>query len=224
MFNQIKAAIIDLDGTMVDTAPDFLVAINAMREEFVLEPLSIDTIKRMVGQGVENLVRRVLAVDFTEDAVNKMFDAALAAYQKHYLPANGTYSELYPKVPEGLRALRSKGLRLACVTNKPMAFTIPLLVKKDVAEYFDLVIGGDSLPRKKPDPMPLLHVCHEFNLEPAQVLVIGDSSNDAQAAHAAGCPVVLVPYGYNHGEAIQTVKSDGIVETLLDAAQLVSQK
>ncbi|MES2050240.1 MAG: phosphoglycolate phosphatase [Pseudomonadota bacterium] len=223
MLNNIQAVIIDLDGTMVDTAPDFLVAINNMRAGFDLAPLDLDTIKRFVGKGSENLIHRVLAIDFSETQIQQHFAGALAEYQRHYLAINGAYSKLYPDVIEGLQALRARGLRLACVTNKPMAFTVPLMAKKEIASYFDLIYGGDSFARKKPDPIALLQVCTDFNLSPSQVLTIGDSSNDAQAARAAACPVLLVPYGYNHGEAIQNVESDGIVASLLVAAQLLSR-
>lgn len=224
-FQNIQAAIIDLDGTMLDTAPDFLVAINRMRAEFSLQPLDIVTITNFVGKGSENLIHRVLSTDFAPDQVEQHFEQAMASYQKHYLAINGDYSTLYPDVIEGLQALKAQGLRLACVTNKPIAFTTPLLDKKGLTDFFEIVYGGDSFARKKPDPLPLLQVCLDFHLAPAQVVAIGDSSNDAKAARAAGCPVLTVPYGYNHGEAVQTIESDGIVETLLAAAQfLVSKK
>lgn len=218
----LRAAIIDLDGTMLDTAPDFHVAINRMRDELSLAPLAIETIKNFVGQGSENLMRRVLGVDFDAAGVEQRFEQALASYQQHYLAINGDHSTLYPGVREGLEALRAKGLRLACVTNKPLAFARPLLAKMQLDGYFDIVYGGDSFAKKKPDPMPLLQVCTDFALEPHEVVAIGDSSNDALAARAAGCRVLNVPYGYNHGQPIQEVDSDGIVETLLDAAHLIS--
>ncbi|MBI1890138.1 MAG: phosphoglycolate phosphatase [Burkholderiales bacterium] len=218
----IRAAIIDLDGTMVDTAPDFHVAINHVRADLDLAPLDIETIKKFVGKGTENLIRRVLAVDFTSDQADAHFPAALASYQRHYHVANGTYSALYPDVQEGLVALQEKGLRLACVTNKPIAYALPLLEKMGLKSYFELVYGGDSFAKKKPDPEPLLQVCADFALQPRHVVAIGDSSNDAQAARAAGCRVLNVPYGYNHGQPIQNVDSDGIVSTLLDAALCIS--
>jgi len=218
----IRGAIIDLDGTMLDTAPDFHVAINRMREELDLAPISVDMIKDFVGKGTENLMRRVLAVDYEPAEAERHFEQALAAYQRHYLAINGDYSTLYPEVREGLDALQAKGVRLACVTNKPIAFTLPLLEKKGLRQYFEVIYGGDSLPTKKPDPAPLLKVCADFALQPRQVVAIGDSSNDAQAARAADCWVLNVPYGYNHGQPIQEVDSDGIVSTLLDAANLIS--
>ncbi|WP_374363532.1 phosphoglycolate phosphatase [Pseudoduganella danionis] len=217
----VRAAIIDLDGTMLDTIPDFHVAINSMREELGLAPISQEQITLMVGKGSENLIRAVLALDLAPDVVEAKFAQAMDAYQRHYLSINGQFSSLYPEVLEGLSALKQQGLRLACVTNKPISFTTPLLAAKGLNSYFEVVYGGDSLARKKPDPLPLLTVCADFGLPAAQVVAIGDSSNDAQAARAAGCPVLTVPYGYNHGEAIHTIDSDGIVDTLLSAATLI---
>ena len=218
----IAAVIIDLDGTMIDTLPDFEVAINAMRATLDLAPITRARIGDMVGKGSEHLIRSVLALDFDGAAVEARFEAAMAAYQRHYLAINGDHSALYAGVLAGLEAMRAQGLRLACVTNKPIAFATPLLAQKGLAPYFELVYGGDSLARKKPDPLPLLTVCADFGLAPAQVVAIGDSSNDAQAARAAGCFVLTVPYGYNHGQAIHETDSDGIVETLLEAATLIS--
>jgi phosphoglycolate phosphatase len=221
-FNGIRAIIVDLDGTMVDTAGDFRVAINCMRAEFDLLPLPVTTITDFVGKGSEYLVRGVLSLDWESQQIEAHFEAAMASYQRHYLDINGDHSTVYPGVKEGLQALKEKGLRLACVTNKPIAFTEPLLEKKGLRSFFEIVYGGDSLPRKKPDPAALLQVCTDFGLKPNQVVAIGDSINDAQAARAAGCFVLHVPYGYNHGHAIQEVDTDGIVNTLLDAAPLIT--
>jgi phosphoglycolate phosphatase len=176
----------------------------------------------MVGKGSEKLIRDVLALDFDSARIAAVFDNAMAAYQRHYLAINGERATLYPEVIEGLRALKALGLRLACVTNKPIAFTLPLLERKGLAPWFELVYGGDSLPKKKPDPLPLQQVCRDFGLAPEAVVAIGDSSNDAEAARAAGCFVLTVPYGYNHGMPVQTINSDGIVNSLLDAATLIS--
>ncbi len=217
----ILGAIIDLDGTMLDTVPDFHIAINAMRAELGLKPIAADTIKDMVGKGSENLIRSVLALDMDATSVEAHFEEAMTSYQRHYLAINGQNSALFPGVLAGLDAMKASGLRLACVTNKPIAFTTPLLAQKGLDGYFEVVYGGDSLPRKKPDPLPLLQVCKDFDLDPAQVVAIGDSSNDAEAARAAGCYVLTVPYGYNHGQAIHETDSDGIVSSLLDAATLI---
>ena len=222
LFAEIRAAIIDLDGTMLDTAPDFLVAINAMRAELQVAPIEVDVITKFVGKGTENLVRSVLGLDYSHDQVGERYEPALEAYMRHYSAVNGKYSTVFPGVAEGLRLMQQQGLRLACVTNKPIAFALPLLETTGLLPAFEVVYGGDSLPRKKPDPMPLLQVCADFSLAPHKVVAIGDSSNDAQAARAAGCRVLNVPYGYNHGQSIHDVDSDGIVNTLLDATRLLS--
>jgi phosphoglycolate phosphatase len=217
----VKAAIIDLDGTMLDTMPDFHVALNGMRADLGLAPIAQEAITPMVGKGSENLIRSVLACDFDAPTVDARFDEAMASYQRHYLAINGQFSVLFDGVLAGLDAMRANGLRLACVTNKPIAFTTPLLALKGLAGYFDVVYGGDSLVQKKPHPLPLLTVCRDFDLAPASVVAIGDSSNDAEAARAAGCPVLTVPYGYNHGRPVQEIDSDGIVDSLLSAAELI---
>lgn len=222
LFSAIRAVIIDLDGTMLDTAPDFLVALNAMRADFDLTKIDLATVKLLVGKGTENLIERVLAIDMNADESAKHFDAALASYQQHYQQINGQLSTFYPEVMTGLQAFKDKGIRLACVTNKPIALTLPLLMMKGLSPFFEVIYGGDSFLKKKPDPLPLLQVCKDFALQASQILAIGDSSNDALAARRAGCPIVLVPYGYNHGEAIQSIESDGIVANLLDASRLVS--
>jgi len=218
----VKAAIIDLDGTMLDTMGDFEVALNNMRAELGLGPVTVAQISLMVGKGSENLIRRVLALDFDEAGVAARFERAYESYQRHYIAINGEHSDAYPDVEAGLRAMQQRGLRLACVTNKPLAFALPLLKRKGLDGYFEVLYGGDSFEKKKPHPMPLLAACEFFGLPPAQVVAIGDSSNDAQAARAAGCPVLTVPYGYNHGVSIHETDSDGIVDTLLHAADLIS--
>jgi phosphoglycolate phosphatase len=217
----ICAAIIDLDGTMLDTVPDFELALNGMRAELGLAPISQDTIKPLVGKGSEKLIRDVLSLDLPADRVTELYGRAFESYQRHYLAINGERSEMYEGVEEGLRSLKEQGLRIACVTNKPIAFARPLLAQTGLAGYFELVYGGDSLAKKKPDPLPLLQVCRDFGLAPQQVVAIGDSSNDAEAARAAGCFVLTVPYGYNHGRPVREIDSDGIVDSLLDAAKLI---
>ncbi len=218
----IKAAIIDLDGTMLDTVPDFEAALNGMRADLGLAPITQATIKPLVGKGSEKLVRDALLLDWDAARVDAVFEEALAGYQRHYLAINGDHSTLFEGVIEGLQAMRAQGLRLVCVTNKPLAFTLPLLDQKGLAPYFERVFGGDSFEKKKPDPMPMLGACAALDLPPSMVVAIGDSSNDAESARAAGCFVLTVPYGYNHGRPIQEINSDGIVSSLLEAAEQIS--
>ena len=209
----IDAAIVDLDGTMVDTVGDFEAALGAMLTDQGLPHVSRSFIERTVGKGSEHLIRSTLA-EVGADAA--LYDTAWARYQHHYLAINGRHSDVYAGVAEGLAALRGAGLRLACLTNKPTEFARPLLQAKRLDGYFELVFGGDAFERKKPDPLPLIKTCEALGTLPARTLMVGDSSNDASAARAAGCPVVLVTYGYNHGEPIRAVNADAFVDSLVE--------
>ncbi|ANY61247.1 phosphoglycolate phosphatase [Comamonas aquatica] len=220
---EVDAAIVDLDGTMVDTIGDFAEAIARMLADLQLPALDAALIEHMVGKGTEHLLRSVLAhvlaqaghsADALPAAVARLLPTALARYEQHYLAINGQHSALYAGVLEGLQALRAGGLRLACVTNKPLAFTRPLLAAKGLQGLFEQVFGGDSFATKKPDPLPLLKTCEALGTTPARTLMLGDSSNDAQAARAAGCPVVLVTYGYNHGQSVEAVGADALIDSI----------
>jgi phosphoglycolate phosphatase len=207
----LQAAIVDLDGTMVDTLGDFDAVLNITLAELGLAAVDRAFIERTVGKGSEHLIRSTLA---QVGAPASLFDAALTLYQRHYLRLNGDHAAVYPGVLEGLEGFRRRGWKLACLTNKPLAFARPLLEKKGLAGFFEVVFGGDSFERKKPDPLPLLRTCEALGTLPARTLMVGDSSNDARAARAAGCPVVLVSYGYNHGQPVGEVDADGVVDRL----------
>jgi len=211
----LDAAMVDLDGTLVDTLGDFTVALNRMLDELALPQVAPAAVESMVGKGSEHLIHSVLRhVREGREADAALFHAAWQCYSRHYLQVNGLHSRVYPGVVEGLRELRARGLRLACLTNKPGDFAKPLLAAKGLTGYFDFVFGGDAFDRKKPDPLPLLKTCEALGSRPERTLMIGDSSNDAQAARAAHCPVVLVSYGYNHGEPVHGVDADGVIDSL----------
>ena len=231
---QFQTAIVDLDGTMIDTLGDFEVALNRALADLDLPPVTRALVERTVGKGSEHLIRSVLAHQLalpevkglanTCDArsVENLYEAAWQRYQHHYLAINGEFAAVYPGVVEGLQHMRDAGLQLACLTNKPLSFAKPLLQAKGLDHFFTHVFGGDSFERKKPDPLPLLKTCEALGVSPAQALMVGDSSNDAQAARAAGCPVVLVRYGYNHGEPVDGVDADAHVDTLIDIPQALA--
>ncbi len=209
-----QAAIIDLDGTMVDTIGDFVVVLQHTLADLGCHPVEIARVDRAfisltVGKGTEDLLRRSLAQAWglTPDAaeVAEALPEALHHYHEHYPRLNGEASDVFPGVAEGLRQLRELGVPLACLTNKPTAFARQLLERKGLLPYFDQVFGGDAFERKKPDPLPLIKTCEALGTSTASTLMVGDSSNDAQAARAAGCEVLLVTYGYNHGHPIQEV-------------------
>jgi phosphoglycolate phosphatase len=222
---RFDAAIVDLDGTMVDTLGDFAEALNRMLRDLSLPGVAPAAIEVMVGKGSEHLIHSALVHVMVpaegagaEARARAQFDRAWERYQHHYLAINGQHSAVYAGVAQGLEALRARGLRLACLTNKPGSFAKPLLAAKGLDGFFELVFGGDAFERKKPDPLPLLKTCEALGTSPARTLMIGDSSNDARAARAAGCPVVLVSYGYNHGEPVRGVDADGFVDSLAELA------
>lgn len=221
----LQAAVIDLDGTLVDTLGDFAATLNLMLADLALPPVDRVTVERLVGKGSEHLIRGVLALAGWSEARMDAPDGyarAWQAYQDHYRHINGRHSEVYPGALAGVQWLHARGLKLACLTNKPTEFAQGLLQAKGLAGYFQVVFGGDAFPRKKPDPMPLLKTCDALGTLPARTLMLGDSSNDAQAARAAGCPVVLVTYGYNHGEPVRAVDADGWLDSLDELSRLVS--
>jgi phosphoglycolate phosphatase len=221
----LRGVIVDLDGTMVDTLGDFEAALNRMLAELDLPPVSRPLVERTVGKGSEHLIRSVLEHQLALPGVHtqgqpgygradELMAQAWRIYQRHYLEINGAFSDVYPGVLAALQQWRRNGLLLACLTNKPLNFARPLLKSKGLDGFFTQVFGGDSFERKKPDPLPLLKTCEALGTLAAQTLMVGDSENDGLAARAAGCPVVLVSYGYNHGRPIREVDADGYVDSL----------
>jgi len=208
---RLDAAILDLDGTLVDTLGDFVAVLDLTLADLGLPRVQRRFVERSIGKGSDHLIRSTLAQVGADPSLR---DAAWAAYQRHYAGINGRHASVFPGVPEGLTRLRAQGLRLACLTNKPGVFAAELLRRTGLAGHFERVFGGDAFARQKPDPLPLVETCKALGTVPAHTLMIGDSSNDAQAARAAGCPVVLVSYGYNHGEPIAAVDADAHIDRL----------
>ena len=210
----VRGVIVDLDGTMVDTLGDFEAALNRMLAELDLPPVTRALVERTVGKGSEHLIRSVLEHQLALPQVDALLVPAWRIYQRHYLEINGAFATVYPGVMAGLQQWQDSGLQLACLTNKPLDFALPLLKAKGLDVFFTQVFGGDSFERKKPDPLPLHKTCEALGTLAAQTLMIGDSENDGLAARAAGCPVVLVSYGYNHGRPIREVDADGYIDSL----------
>ena len=217
----IKAVVIDLDGTLLNTAPDLAHAAQLMMADLGLPCPSQETIATYIGNGVSRLVKRVLTGEMDAEPDPALFERAIAAYQKHYGEHVALHTRPYAGVVAGLDAFKAMGLRLACITNKAEQFTHPLLKETGLFDYFELILSGDTLPKRKPDPLPLLHACEYFGIAPHELLLIGDSLNDTQAARAAGCPVFCVPYGYNRGRPVSELDLDAITPSLLDASELV---
>ena len=212
----LRAVLLDLDGTLLDTAPDIAAAANAMLAEQGLAPLPAVAVRDFIGGGIPALVERCLRARGAEPN-----EDALRSFREHYQVLNGSAATPFPGVVAALRRLRTAGLRLACVTNKASAFTLPLLEKSALAALLDVVVTADQVGRRKPDPEPFLHACRALGVGAAQSAVIGDSANDAEGARAAGCPVLLVSYGYSEGRDVRTIDCDGVVDSLGEAAERV---
>ncbi|HET8748488.1 MAG TPA: phosphoglycolate phosphatase [Ramlibacter sp.] len=215
----VRAAILDLDGTLVDTLGDFHAALEEMLAGLGLPSIAAATISGFIGRGTEHLLRQTLA---HVGAPAQLYPQAWERYFAAYRRINGRFSRVFPGVEEGIATLRAAGLRLACLTNKPGEFARGLLEAKGLAPAFDAVFGGDAFERKKPDPLPLLKTCAALGTAPAATLMIGDSGNDAAAARAAGCPVLLVTYGYNHGEPVRQVDADGWLDSLAGVGEVLA--
>lgn len=209
---EVRSVSLDLDGTLLDTVPDLAAAANAMLAELGLPLRSADELRTFVGGGIPRFVLWCLPEDRRDGDVHA---TAIDIFKRHYAASNGRYATRYPGVTEGLEALRQRGIRLACVTNKAAAFSEPLLIQTGLAPYFEFTLSGDSLPEKKPHPLPLLEVCRRLGSEPKLHMHIGDSRHDAAAALAAGCISVTVPYGYNEGMSVEALLRDAATDVIV---------
>lgn len=220
------AILIDLDGTMMDTLPDLAAASNRMRSDFGLEPLPARKIGAFVGKGVDVLIHRALTGRLDGTVGEADLHRGRASFYRHYHRVNGAGTVVFGQVREALTWMQSLGWRLACVTNKPREFTLPLLERLQLAGHFAAVVAGDDVDRPKPDPALLLMACRDLGIEPAGAWMIGDSINDAQAAAAAGMPAVLVGTGYNEGTPVETLRHGpgvlAVVPDLLAAARFIA--
>ena len=208
----VRAVLFDLDGTLLDTIQDLAEAANAMLAELGRPPLALARVHSFVGKGVAVLVARCMAEGgVVGDAENAH---AVSVFKRHYARINGNRTRIYPGVVETLEVLREMGVRLACVTNKPGDFTMPLLERMGIADCFDTVVAGDTLAVKKPDPAVLRHACARLGVAVDDALMVGDSANDAQAAQSAAMPVVLVRYGYSEGQPVETIPCDGLLSSM----------
>ncbi len=217
-----KMILIDVDGTLVDSVPDLAFCVDAMMERLGRPPHGEAAVRNWVGNGVERLVRRALIGQLDGEPDEADFEAALQIFLELYAENTSKRSVLYPGVIEGIAFMKGAGYQLGCVTNKAARFTEPLLRDLGIRENFGLVVSGDTLPRKKPDPMPLLHAAQHFGVEPADALMIGDSVSDVKAARAAGFGIICMSYGYNHGQDIREAKPDAVIDSMVDLEGLLA--
>lgn len=217
----VRGVAFDLDGTLVETLPDLHEAALRMLAQLGRPPVPEATVRACIGDGVDRLVKRLLTGEPAGEPDAASFERAVADFREHYGSVLTRASHPFAGAIHMLENLRDRGFKLACVTNKPARFTEPLLEGLALAQRLDLVLSGDSLPRRKPDPLPLLHAAGVFGIDAAQLLMVGDSPADTGSARAAGCPVFCVPYGYRGDLAVHELDCDAIVPTLSDLLDLI---
>lgn len=220
-FSQIKAVAFDLDGTLIDSVPDLAAATNATLQELEL-PLSNELqVRSWVGNGAEMLMRRALNFALNTEVSDAKLAGCMPRFMHFYQQNLQQHSRLYDNVEQVLKTLHSAGYQLAIVTNKPFEFTVPLLKAFNLDCYFSIVLGGDSLAKMKPDPLPLTHIMQQWQLEPEQLLMVGDSKNDILAAKAAAIASIGLTYGYNYGEDIGLSGPNAVCEQFSEISALL---
>jgi len=223
MIRNPQMVLIDVDGTLVDSVPDLAYCVNEMMKQIGMPVHAEDKVREWVGNGVERLTQRALIGQLDGEPEEALYEKAYPIFLELYADNTSKRSKLYPGVKEGLAYLKQAGYRLGCVTNKAEQFTVPLLKDLGVHDYFEIVVSGDSLPKKKPDPMPLLHVAEFFGVEPENALMIGDSVSDVTAARAAGFQIVCMTYGYNHGMDIRDAHPDAVMDSMAELPELLDK-
>ncbi len=208
--------LIDVDGTLVDSVPDLAYCVDEMMRQMGRPPHGSDKVRDWVGNGVERLVRRALVGRLVGEPADEDFEKAYPIFLDLYAENTSKRSSLYDGVAEGLEYMKDAGYRLGCVTNKAEQFTLPLLADLGIADRFEITICGDTLAKKKPDPMPLLHAAEFFGIEPGNALMLGDSISDIKAARAAGFQIICMSYGYNHGEDIRNYDPDLVIDSMVE--------
>ena len=209
-----KLIIIDVDGTLVDSVPDLAYCIDEMMQQLGLQKWGEAKVRHWVGNGVPKLVERALTGELEGQPIQEVFDIAYPIFLDLYEDNNAQRSYLYDGVREGLDYLISQGYQLGCVTNKSEQFTHPLLKALGIFNDFKIIISGDTLAKRKPDPMPLLYCAEHFNLKPKECLMLGDSVSDVKAARAAGFDIICMSYGYNHGNDIADENPDLVIDSM----------
>jgi phosphoglycolate phosphatase len=223
MLRKPEMFLIDVDGTLVDSVPDLAYCVDELMKVMGLPERGEAAVRHWVGNGVPRLVERALTNDLDGMPDKELFDRAYPQFLDLYAANTSERSRLYPGVLEGLHYLKSSGYRLGCVTNKAEQFTLPLLKDLGIHHYFEVVIAGDTLPKKKPDPLPLLHAAEQLGVQPEQSTMLGDSKSDVEAARAAGFQIICMSYGYNHGEDIRDYHPDAVIDSMVELKGLLEQ-
>ncbi len=224
MFEKVTAIFFDLDGTLVDSVPDLSAAINVMLQQLGLPAREEAQVRHWVGNGMDNLIHRALTNEMAGKAEPDQFARAKPLYKAAYAENVSAHSDLYPGVHTGLATLHAAGWPMACVTNKPVEFALPLLAQMGIGHFFGTVVGGECIAHPKPAPDALLLSAERLGISIHRGLMVGDSLNDVGAARNAGCPVVCVPYGYNHGQNIRDAQPDAVIASIADLPALLPGK
>lgn len=215
-----EVVLIDLDGTLVDSVTDIAWCVDEMMTTLGMAACGEAKVRLWIGNGVSRLIERALEEQLEGFVDATLFAKAYPLFMAFYADNSNKRSQLYPNVKDGLNWLKSQGIKLGCVTNKDEQFSLPLLKYMGLFDFFDIVISGDTLPLKKPDPAPLLHGAKFFGVDPKNAMMIGDSINDVKASRAAGFSIVCLSYGYNHGVDIRTANPDAVIDSFADLAAL----
>lgn len=221
MLKKPTMVLIDVDGTLVDSVPDLAYCVDEMMDRLNMPRRGEAAVRQWVGNGVERLVRRALINQLDGEPDEALYEKAMPIFMDLYAKNTSGRSSLYPGVAEGIAYLKQAGFRLGCVTNKAEQFTVPLLKDLGIYDNFEVVVSGDTLPKKKPDPMPLLHAADVMGVNPEQSMMLGDSMSDVKAARAAGFQIVCMSYGYNHGVDIRESKPDAVIDSMTELKGLL---
>ena len=214
--------LIDVDGTLVDSVPDLAFCVDEMMKQLDMPIRGDKRVRHWVGNGVERLVKRALVNQLDGEPNETLYAKALPIFQELYSENTSKRSCLYDGVSEALDYLKTTGVKIGCVTNKASQFTLPILRDLGISDYFETVLCGDMVERKKPDPMPLLMVASELGVEPSASLMLGDSMSDVNAARAAGFDIICMSYGYNHGEDIRDYNPDAVIDSMAQVKDIVA--
>ena len=217
-----ELVLFDLDGTLVDSSPDLAYSADSMLEQLGMPRRGEECIRNWIGNGIERLVKRALTGEMHAEPDAALYKNAMPIFLEIYEQNACVLSRCYDGVKDSLNYLREHHYRTGCVTNKATRFTNILLQSLGIHDDFDIIISGDTLAKKKPDPMQLLHAAEHFKVSPDRSLMVGDSINDVEAARAAGFQILCVTYGYNLGQDIRATNPDAVVDTLGELPSLLN--